>query len=461
MKKMIDIKDYSDITGELNGYSDVNIPSFGQKSPEINLGIYNSLKWGKRSDKYCGYSWLKGKNNCQIKENGEGILLHIKPRFQLDMNIMLQTIASDDEFFDYLGLDTCDPMIRFFHDDPLIENVSVEDNLNQLISVISFISLLDRTTRVSVIKRMVKVEENDIGRIRGRILMNKHISSNILRGHNERICAEHNERTEDNLENRMLLYVLKKAEEYLKLSGDIIPSVTRMISVIRNRLSRVEVDQNEIFRCDDIDHMIFKLPNIYRNYVPVFEYAKLILIEASVNAGDGSGARVIPYAINSHMLFECYVRARIKKVIEGYNKGTNKDTNKPFKVEMLKFVRDKENIPNDDCYGANDVIRNGECYISGKVVPDIVLKYTFLNDEKIYYRVYDVKYKDSTKRYRGRDDRLQLLAYNLIYHPVNNNTGLIMPGEHFLSYYMNTEDKVLFATVIGVESTKFEDAFLP
>ena len=37
-----------------------------------------------------------------------------------------------------------------------------------------------------------------------------------------------------------------------------------------------------------------------------------------------------------------------------------------------------------------------------------------------------MKYKNAGERYKGRDDRLQLLAYNLLY-PVNDNTGFIMP----------------------------------
>ena len=449
IKCLIEIMDYSRIddlkkedsekNDSKNDISDIKkikeeayIPPYKKRNPEINLGIYNSHKWGIRSDKYCGYSWLKDQNNKILKndKDGEDIILHIKPRFGLDFNKMLQTIASDEEFFDYLGLETDDPMICFFHDEPMIENVNVEENLNLLISVISFIALLDRTTRVSVIKKMVKVEENAVGRVRGHILMNKNISRNICQGHIERIYATHNERSENIRENRMLLYVLNKAEDYFEQSNkEIISSVRMMISVIRNRLSRVELMQNEIFSCDDIDRMIIKLPNIYRNYVLVFEYAKLILNESSVNAGEGTGARIIPYAINSHMLYECYVRACIKNIIKEI-----KDDD--YTIEMMRYVRDKENIPNDDNYGAQDIIKgNKKCYISGKVVPDIVIKYTPVKQEgETFYRVFDVKYKDSSKRYKGRDDRLQLLAYNLIYYPIKKYTGFIMPESSGLEY---------------------------
>lgn len=461
----IEVADYSPIYSMLsenlskvfpndpNIVDTIDTPSFKNKTPEINLGIYQSSKWGVRSDKYCGYAWLKDRHGNILKDaKGKGVILRIKPRFGLDLNTMLQAIARDEELFDYLGLGTDDPLIRFFTDEPMIGNAEAGNDRDRLISAISFIALLDRTSRVSVIKRMVRVEENAVGRVRGHIVMNKHISHNISQGHEERIYAAHNERTENLRENRMLLYALGRAEERLK-SGeektgeDILPSVKKMISAIRNRLCRVEPRQNERFSCDDVDRMIVKLPNIYRNYVPVFEYAKLILAEASVNAGNGSDTKMIPYAVNSHMLYECYVRACIKKIIKDINSNTHT-------IEMLKYVRDKDHIPDDASYGARDVIKGSEdCYISGKVVPDIVIMYTNKEDGSVFYRVYDVKYKDSAKSYRGRDDRLQLLAYNLIYHNTIDNTGFIMPNGANAAFPLQIAGKEL----IGIVATEKED----
>ena len=122
-----------------------------------------------------------------------------------------------------------------------------------------------------------------------------------------------------------------------------------------------------------------------------------------------------------------------------------------LKIEMLKYVRDKNNIPADGSYGTKAVVNgNGDgCYIKGHIVPDIVLKYTS-NTGKTYYRVYDVKYKDAGRSYSGRDDRLQLLAYNLLYE-VNDNTGFIMPNGKNEAGKLNTVgEETMYGAEIGI-----------
>ena len=70
IKCLIEIMDYSRIddlkkedsekNDSKNDISDIKkikeeayIPPYKKRNPEINLGIYNSHKWGIRSDKYC------------------------------------------------------------------------------------------------------------------------------------------------------------------------------------------------------------------------------------------------------------------------------------------------------------------------------------------------------------------------------------------------------------------------
>ena len=203
--------------------------------------------------------------------------------------------------------------------------------------------------------------------------------------------------------------------------------------MIRNRLWNVSRKTDVLFRYDDAERMRTRLSNIYRNYDDVFNYAKLILREGAVTGKydiNSNGVKIVPYAVNSHMLYECYARACLKERIVHINNDTK--LNSGYSIEMLRYVQDKSNDELDDSYGVRSVIKNGKkCYISGKVVPDIVLKYIPQKEKKDageFYRIYDVKYKDASMGFNsGRDDRLQLLAYNLIYHPVDNHTAFIMP----------------------------------
>lgn len=428
--KIIQITDYSSSSTKSNGFDDLNklnvfFPFSSKRNVNTNLGIYKTTKGYCYTDKYCGYVWLKDEEGNIVKENGDEVVLHISPRFGLDLNAMIKKIAGDDEFFEYLGLGTKEPLIQFFYNEKMMENVSVEDDANQLLSVLSFVILLEKITRNTLMKRMKKVQENNTGRVRGRIVMNKQLSKNILQGHNERIYCEHNERTDDIIENQILKYTLFLAEQYLceldKTNNN--AEIQRKITLIKMRMNNVSEKK---FTCEDIDKVKIKLPNIYRNYVPVFEYAKVILQKVSVvSVKDGlpASVKIVPYAINSHILFECYARACLKEKIAEIS-------NDNIEIKMLKYVRDKEHISEEAIYGARRVIRGqaDECYIQGMVVPDIVIEYTVHSEskEKKYYRVYDVKYKDASCKGKGREDRLQLLAYNLLYNG-NNNTGFIFP----------------------------------
>ena len=101
-------------------------------------------------------------------------------------------------------------------------------------------------------------------------------------------------------------------------------------------------------------------------------------------------------------LFECYVHAKFKELI-------TKDNNYK-KIEIGDYVADKLNLGNNFGSGYRQVIRDeSNSYLSGPVIPDIVLKY---NDK---YFIYDVKCKDSRGSGNSRGDRLQLLAYQVMY----------------------------------------------
>ena len=449
-----------------------SIPFKSKKNVRENLGIYRTQGNNYRTDKYCGYMWLKNGNEMVTDKEGENVLIHIRPRFHLDLNVMIKKIAEDEEFFEYLGMDTDDPLITYFTDEQMIEDVPVEDDNYQLLTVLSYITLLERLTRSSLMTKSVKVRENYVGRVRGRIVMNKQISGNVLKGHQERIFCEFNERTEDIAENQILKQALYMADDYFeeikKQQNSVRPEIYGKIKLLKNRFSRVTDNRSYVAR--DIDRIAKKLPNIYRNYLPLFNFAKIILSSLTVASGpqdmneaEMKKAKIVPYAINSHKLFECYARACIKSYIKQIMESDGS-----YKIEMLKYVPDSRNTLCDPKYGARQILRkkDSHCYIDGVAVPDIVLKYT--DGQETFYRVYDVKYKDVTRKEMGREDRLQLLAYNSLYNG-NNNTSFIFPYPLQSSYNsleeLNMQDRQMFAgniclsTIPGKTAQWINDVF--
>lgn len=144
------------------------------------------------------------------------------------------------------------------------------------------------------------------------------------------------------------------------------------------------------------------------------------------------------------LLFECYVRTILKEQIKNIN-----EKNKNYYIEMKKFVPDKRRSY-DESYGCRMSTKK-DCYIKGNLVPDIVLEY--YEDDKIKtkgYRVYDVKYKWSDNKNNARDDRLQFLAYCLIYGII----GEIKEKDN-TSYYFGYGG-LIFPKQNGKESNKAE-----
>ena len=348
---------------------------------------------------------------------------------------MIEVISDDDEFVKYLCMDNPvgDKLIEFFTDEPLINIAEKDDKNHKLITIISFVKILDELIRRGLMKKIRRKEHNYIGKVRGKIDFNKHINNNIVSGHKERVYCSFNEKTINIYENQILKKALLKA---IELSDDLkLPeSINSLINVCRLRLETIDdVD----IAPEEISKIIHKLPAIYSRYESALRFAYILLSEKTVSSLDSDGdVYVVPYAVNMALLFECYVRTKIKEMIK------NTDT------ELLSFVPDKKNIvDNQDEIGARKVT-NSNCYIDGYIVPDIVLRKK-VEGKVDKYRIFDVKYKrviekTGTKHYNmnSRDDRLQLLAYLALYES-DKYIGHIFPWQDELDYsfgYINGYD---------------------
>lgn len=386
-----------------------------------NLGLRYKKDKKDKKDKYltsrfCGCCYLKDKNREDIIDiNGERVILRLgRSRFENEddnsnaiLN-MLDTIASDEEFDEYLCIDLPEGerLITYFFDEDLIFADEITKD-NKMLTYISFIHLVLNSTKRGLMSKMVKRTENLTGKVRGKIDMKNQISKNIMRGRKDRIYCNYSEKSVDITENQILKYALEIISDS-KIAG--LKNLQRSINILKRRFSAVS---DRKVTPTEIDRII--LPSMYQNYRSMFQLAKVIISDISMYTTEsGSKKGLVPYAINMPLLFECYVRTIIKLKIKELN---NKDELK-YRIEMKKFVPNKTDKSYDESYGCLMSTKD-KCYIQGLLVPDIVLAYYDKKSEEnakpLFYRVYDVKYKKPCESTGIRNDRLQFLAYCFMY----------------------------------------------
>lgn len=386
-----------------------------------NLGLRYKKDKKDKKDKYltsrfCGCCYLKDKNREDIIDiNGERVILRLgRSRFENEnkdsdalMN-MLDTIASDEEFNEYLCMDLPEGerLITYFFDEDLIFADEITKD-NKMLTYISFIHLVLNSTKRGLMSKMVKRSENLTGKVRGKIDMKNQISKNIMRGRKDRIYCKYSEKSVDITENQIIKYALEIISDS-KIAG--LKNLQRSISILKRRFSAVS---DRKVTPTEIDRII--LPSMYQNYRSMFQLAKVIISDISMyTTENGSKKGLVPYAINMPLLFECYVRTIIKEKI----KEINNTKAIPYRIEMKKFVPNKTGKSYDESYGCVMSTKD-KCYIQGLLVPDIVLAYykkeSEDNAKPFFYRVYDVKYKNPCESTGIRNDRLQFLAYCFMY----------------------------------------------
>lgn len=270
--------------------------------------------------------------------------------------------------------------------------------------------------------KMVRNEQNLVGKAKGKIVFSKNIRFNTLKGRDDRIYCRYLQYSEDILENRVLKAALHKAELFLNryfgsASGDK-NSFRDMIAYSRKALSHVTYT-----KISRLDLNKIKTTGVYVYYKPVINAAKMVLNEITLEANGSSAVTsyVVPYAISMEKLFEMYVRAYFKR------------------AGVLSFTSSKPGIRISQYDDKTTVLREKSKlyanYIGGNIKPDIII----YDSETGNYIVFDVKYKDSMSSRYARPDRMQILAYGLMLGC--DNVGNIFPTQDGTNnvYYKRNE----------------------
>lgn len=416
----------------------VNIDNllYSNHDEPINLGI-KRINGRVYSGNYVGLCRLKDTSGKVVfSSDGREVILKIEPRFNISVVEMLNILRDDDEFERYLAPQTmrigdapkemddlmCNELFYFFDtEDPVYVKDHVALN-SSIITASAFLSLLKNLCSRPLMGKMLCQEKNLVGKVKGKVLFKKNIRSNTLRGRDDRVYCRYLQYSEDILENQVLKAALHKAElflnRYFGSATGARNTFRTMVAYCQNTLahvSRTKVSRQDLSK--------IKTTGCYAYYKPVINVAKMVLNEISIEANGQTQftSYVVPYAVSMSKLFEMYVRAYLKK--SGIKSFSSQDNS----LRMLQYD-----------YKAKILSQNGEAfssYINGNIKPDIIL-YNPQNDK---YIVFDVKYKNLSNNRYSREDRLQLLAYSMMYNC--ENVGIVFPaiGENGNMYYEKNE----------------------
>ena len=402
----------------------------------VNLGI-KRINGRIYSGNFVGVCKLKNVSGKGIlSSDGREVILKIEPRFPVSVVDMLNAIRDDDEFEHYLAPQTNklndtnreiedlkdNELFHFFDDE---DPIFLQDEIAKESSIITasvYITMLKALCSRPLMGRMVRNEQNLVGKAKGKIVFSKNIRANTLRGRDDRIYCRYLQYSEDILENQVLRAALHKAELFLNqyfgsAAGDK-NSFREMISYSRKALSHVSYT-----KISRLDLSKIKTTGVYVYYKPVINAAKMVLNEITLEANGSSAVTsyVVPYAISMDKLFEMYVRAYFKRA------GVHSYDSQESGIHISRYD-DKTAVLRE----RNKSYAN---YIGGNIKPDIII----YDPDTGNYVVFDVKYKDSLSSRYARPDRMQILAYGLMLGC--NNVGNIFPTQDGTNnvYYKRNE----------------------
>lgn len=392
----------------------------------VNLGIhyYRNSLYSSNLVGICRIKSIDGETLYDV--DGNELLIKVVPRFNITVVELLNYIRDDDEFDRYMAPQT----ISNRHKEKDIESIDrneifyffenekplkVDDGIsaeNSIITVTVFLILLRLLCRKPLMGRMLKEEKNLVGKVKGKIVIEKNIRSNTMHGRNDRFYCRYLHFSDNIIENQILKAALKKSKRFIVEYFDDYSkdnnNYTSMISYCSNVLRHISDIQVTGSACNGL-----KFSGYYTYYKPVMAMARMVLDDISIesNGEISTTGYIVPYAISMEKLFEVYVRAYLKKNgIDSYRSKNDKG------IKMEKFD-DKT-----DVFWEEEGLANPGKYISGSIKPDLILT----DRESGETVVFDIKYKDYTNG-DSRNDRLQLLAYSMMMNA--NNVGIILPAQ--------------------------------
>lgn len=265
------------------------------------LGIFKEGDQPK-AHYYIGASWF-------VK--GESAFV-VKPKVDVDyirlfMSALEMNSANEAEYFsNYYCIDLDEPAIK-------------TDSLNNVITpllILHYISLLKHLVSKGLKKGYIVKEENLQSKVRGRILLQKHLTKNVFAKREDRAYCRFQEFTEDIPENRILKKALsfsvRFVNQFESFKGHL-EELAPQLSIIGSAFENVSEDVT-IAQVTKVN-----AGKIFRHYEAAIKVAKLILrhFDYSIDKASDEKQSVRPFCIDMPRLYEMYVLSLLRKAYHG------------------------------------------------------------------------------------------------------------------------------------------------
>lgn len=293
-------------------------------------GFFKSLVQGEIRFKETEYeaepSYLgitaNGENYCASYYIGAAWLAPPKSADSKKHKAIVVTPKMDVDFVElFISALKCAPATSYFSrfygiifDEPSIQT-NVLDNVLSPLLLIHFVCLLEKVLKRGLKKSFVRREENLNSKIKGRILIAKHVRKNLCALRQERMYCNYQEWTIDTLENRLLKKALKFSWQMLKTLHvsehpklkEIDRSIIRMLPAfeqVGDEIQNAQVRQIKVNKC-------------WHEHAESLKIAQMILrrFDYSIEKAGQEQKTVPPFWIDMSRLYEVYVYS---KLLEAY-----------------------------------------------------------------------------------------------------------------------------------------------
>ena len=277
-----------------------------------HLGVFNDGGIPK-AHYYIGASWFVEDKYAFV----------VKPKVDVDYIKLFMTaleMNSENEaayFSNYYYIDFEKPAIK----------TDALDNVITPLLILHYISLLKHLVSKGLKKGYVVREENLQSKVRGRILLQRHLTKNVFTKREDRVYCRFQEFTEDIPENRILKKALSFSVRFINQYNSFknhLQELTPLLSIIGSAFENVSEDVT-IAQVAKVN-----VGKIFRHYEAAIKVAKLILrhFDYSIDKASDEMQEVRPFCIDMPRLYEMYVLSLLRKAygdqikfqVKGYRK---------------------------------------------------------------------------------------------------------------------------------------------
>ena len=285
-------------------------------------------------------------------------IIYVEPKLNVEssqtnyLQMLLTALEHPDVFLH------CGELFEIKFDKPHIEIDQTKDLLTPLL-VIQFLRVVQEIVRKGLKKSYYKVEQNLYCRVKGKLLVSKTISQNIVKNKNLHNYCSYDVFGFDGLENRLIKKALLFSQHYLPIINASTEK-DKLMNVFNYILPAFEgvsddVDLSEIKQT--------KFNAFYKEYSEAIRLSKLILKRFGYNITNAQNAEIIktpPFWIDMSKLFELYVLGLLKDKFDNkvtYHFSTNyQELDYVINAGDIKMVVDaKYKVKYLDSYRTEDI----------------------------------------------------------------------------------------------------------